>query len=149
MVELLKHIPRVGAQLVMIAITCMALVSCSTQQRLGVVATSDAASGPAGSDGARYETKQVAVPAAVKSLLVSAEQAISQGRLEEAKNLLARAQRIAPSYSRSYLLWGVLHRLEGDESKATQMFNRAYSLAANDSEKRAVLKAQEDSNAWH
>jgi Flp pilus assembly protein TadD len=144
MAEFLKTKSKASLHVVWITGLLVLLSACSSQQKLGVVAASDSNALQSQSNGSRYETRQVYVPAAAVQLLEAAELDIADAQYESAKNKLARAQRIAPSYSRIYLLWGVLYRNEGDMNKANQMFNRALSLATSKREKQAVLDSRDE-----
>ena len=91
----------------------------------------------------RYQTRSVTVPPAVSALLDEAELAINNEHYSRAESQLAKAQRLAPTVSKTYLLWGHLYSAKGSVVHAEQMYKRALSLATDENETSLVEAALE------
>ena len=121
---------------------CLALcflVACSTAPKQVLVAKSSDANAPKKSE--RYQTKVQSVPSVVVSLIRQAQTLTAAQDYEKALQLLERAQRIAPSYSGTYLNLGYVYSAQGKAEAARQMFHRAESLSVNEKERREARKA--------
>lgn len=140
--EIIRHARNAYKYLIIIALVVMT-VACATQPEQSRIVRGDdseqayqhgdAHSGDttAPSASERYKTRSANVPPAVLALLGEAELAITNEHYLRAEHQLSKAQRLAPSASKTYLLWGRLYQAKGNKIHAEQMYKRALSLATD------------------
>jgi Tfp pilus assembly protein PilF len=118
------------------------LVACASQPDQSRIVRGENSEGNGASAGGydvpsaseRYQTRSVTVPPAVTALLEEAELAISNDHYARAESQLAKAQRLAPTVSKTYMLWGHLYKAKGSAIHAEQMYKRALSLATDENQ---------------
>jgi Flp pilus assembly protein TadD len=140
---LLHHILRSSGNVLkygVLVFIVVGLVACASQQEQSSIVGGENSSAEAHgqnqspSASERYQTKSTFVPPAVQALLNEAELAMNNEHYARAESQLSKAQRLSPTLSKTYLLWGHLYKVKGSATHAEQMYKRALSLATDETQ---------------
>lgn len=115
------------------------LAACASKPSHVLVAKSEQGYTPSKTE--RYQTRAQDVPEVVTQQIRLAQQAINEGDIDLALRTLERAQRIAPTYSTTYLYLGDAYMAKQQRAMAEQMYRRAESLATNSQQRTAAQEA--------